>query len=303
METLDAKALRIFTAVVRTGSIRSAAELLHVAASVVSRQIAETERNVGLPLFERSSRGVGLTDAGRLVLEHAQRVIEDRNLHSEQLDQLRSVQQARIRICCGEGFLGDMIEHGLKTFVKSYPLVAYSLTLGSTDDVLDTVVNGDSDIGIAYNPVIDTRLRSLAISRQPLCLVAPNGHPLLARPSIRLQDCMAESPYALLSKGHGVTQLVARVAADCGMAVAPLVETPSIDVLRRFVIAELGVTFLPNFSVATELSRSALGVAELSDPLLAQASAHLIVKARRRLPTSVDRLASHLASVMAAFKV
>ncbi len=303
METLDAKALRMFTAVVRTGSIRSAAEHLHVAASVVSRQIAETEKNVGLPLFERSSRGVGLTDAGRLVLEHAQRVIEDSNLLSEQLDQLRSVQQARIRICCGEGFLGDMIEHGLKSFVSIYPTVAYSLTLGSTDDVLDTVANGDTDIGIAYNPVIDTRIRSLAISRQPLCLVAPNGHPLLERKTVLLRDCLAECRYALLSKGHGVTQLVGRVAADCGVAVAPLVETPSIDVLRRFVMAGLGVTFLPHFAVTTELTRSALGVVELSDPLLSQASAHLLVKSRRRLPASVERLASHLAVEMAAFKL
>jgi DNA-binding transcriptional LysR family regulator len=303
METLDAKALRMFTAVVRAGSIRSAAEHLHVAASVVSRQIADTEKNVGLPLFERSSRGVGLTDAGRLVLEHAQRVIEDREFLSEQLNQLRVVQQIRIRICCGEGFLADMIEHGLRDFVKIYPTVSYSLTLGSTDGVLDGVANGDTDIGIAYNPVIDTRVRSMAISRQPLCLVAPIGHSLLQRTSVTLQDCLAEGHYALLSKGHGITQLVGRVAADSGVAVAPLVETPSIDVLRRFVMADLGVTFLPHFAISTELSRSALGAVELSDLLLAQASAHLLVKARRRLPASVERLASHFSSEMAAFKV
>lgn len=303
MEILDAKALRMFIAVARTGSIRSAAEHLNVAASVVSRQIADTEKNVGLPLFERSSRGVELTDAGTLVLEHAQRVIEDSGLLSEQLDQLRSVQQARIRICCGEGFLGDMIEHGLRTFVNIYPTVAFSLTLGSTDDVLDNVANGDTDIGIAYHPVIDTRVRSLAISRQPLCLVAPMGHPLLEREAVTLSDCLARGRYALLSEGHGVTQLVGRVAADHGVAVAPLVETPSIDVLRRFVMAGLGMTFLPRFAVATELSRSALGVVELSDPLLSQASAHLLVKSRRRLPASVERLASHLAGELTAFNV
>lgn len=302
METLDAKALRMFIAVVRCGSIRSAAEHLGVAASVVSRQIADTEKNVGLPLFDRTSRGVGLTDAGGLVLEHAQRVIEESGLLSEQLDQLRGVQQARVRLCCGEGFLGDLIEHGLKSFAKVYPSISYKLTLGSTDKVQEEVANGDADIGVAYNPVIDTRIRSLAISRQPLCLVAAPDHPLLLKPSVSLVECLKHSPYSLLVKGHGVTQLVSRVAADFGVAVAPLVDTPSIDVLRRFVMAGLGVTFLPRFAVSTELARGALGVVELNDYLLAQASAHLMVKARRRLPTSVERLGSFLSSEMTAFR-
>lgn len=302
METLDAKALRMFMAVVRFGSIRSAAEHLGVAPSVVSRQIADTEKNIGLPLFDRTSRGVELTDAGELVLEHGKRVLEDNGLLSEQLDQLRGVQQGRIRLCCGEGFLGDLIEHGLKPFVTVYPTIRYGVALGSSEVVLDSVANGDADIGIAYNPVIDIRVRSLAISRQPLCIVAPLGHRLLSKPQVALEDCLAGTEYALLSKGHGVTQLVGRVAANCGVAVTPLIETASIDALRRFVLAGLGVTFLPKFAVSTELLRSAFGVAELSDPLLSEASAHLMVKARRRLPASVDRLAGYLAAEMTAFK-
>ncbi|YBV93904.1 LysR family transcriptional regulator (plasmid) [Phyllobacteriaceae bacterium JZ32] len=301
METLDAKALRIFMAVVRFGSIRSAAENMHVAPSVVSRQITETERDLGLPLFDRTSRGVELTDAGQLVLEHARRVVEDHGLLAEQLDQLRAIQQGRVRICCGEGFLGDLIENGLKSFVSVYPTIRYEVQLGSTEHILDGVANGDTDIGIAYNPPIDTRIRSLAISRQPLCFVAPPDHPLLAHGQVALEECL-DSPCAMLSKGHGVTQLVERVAAERGVAIAPLIETRSIDILRRFVSAGLGVTFLPEFAVTTELSRNVLGAVELSDPLLFEASAHLMVKARRRLPASVEKLATYLASQMSAFK-
>ncbi|GHC71969.1 LysR family transcriptional regulator [Limoniibacter endophyticus] len=302
METLDAKALRIFMAVVRYGSIRSAAEHLNLAPSVVSRQIAETERNIGLSLFDRTSRGVGLTDAGELVLDHGNRVVEDIGILAEQLDNLRGVQQSRVKLCCGEGFLGDLVEHGLKSFVKVYPTVKYHVDLAGTDAVLDHVANGDADIGIAYNPLLDTRIRSLAITRQPLCLVAPQGHPLLGKQTVTLAECLAGSQYALLYKGHGVTQLVGRVAADSGFAVAPLLETHSIDALRRFVVAGLGVTFLPRFAISTRLQQSTLGVVELRDPLLAQASAHLMVKARRRLPGSVEKLAGYLAAEMFAFR-
>ena len=77
-----------------------------------------------------------------------------------------------------------------------------------------------------------------------------------------------------------------RVAADRGLALSLVVETNSIDVQRRFVIAGLGVSFLPKFAVATELARGILAVRELTDALLADAGVHLMVRARRRLPLS-----------------
>lgn len=301
METLDAKELRMFMAVVRIGSIRGAAEHMNVAPSVVSRQIADTERNIGLSLFERNARGMALTEAGELVLEHSRRILEESSLLTEQLGLLKGVQQRRVRILCGEGFLADVLQHGLGSFVKVYPDVQYDLQLGSTESVLDGIANGDADIGIAYNPLMDTRVRSLAISRQPLCVVTPPDHPLLIKDRLELADC-AGVPNALLRAGHGITQLVTRVAADGGFAIAPLVETTSIDVLRRFVIAGLGISFLPRFAVSTELARGAVGVRELSDPPLAEASAHLMVRARRRLPLSVERLSGFLAGSMAAFR-
>ena len=301
MEILDAKALRIFMAVVRCGSIRSGADHLSIAPSIVSRQVADIERNVGLPLFDRSSRGVALTDAGALVLDHGKRVLEDGGLLEEQLAQLKGGHQGRVRISCGEGFLADLVEHGLASFVDVYPSIRYSVHLGGTEGVMRAVIEGDVDIGIAYNPLIEPKIRSLSISRQPLCTILHPSSPLAAASTMSLAECMS-LPCALLGKGHGVTDLVGRVAANHSLALAPLVETSSLDVLRRFVVAGLGVTYLPRFAVATELARGTVEAVELSDPLLNEASAHLLVKARRRLPHSVERLASHLATTMSAFK-
>lgn len=300
MNALDPKALRYFVAVARIGSIRRAAEHMDLAPSVVSRAVADIEGQLGLQVFERTARGVRLTEAGQLVLDHARRMVDDRDLLSEQLDQLRGVQQGLVRIVCGEGFISDLIANGLRSFVEIYPTIRFSVHLGSTDGVLDAVSNGETDVGIVYNPVIDTRIKSVAISRQPLCLIAQAGHPLLQTRPVSLSQCLGE-PCALLVQGHGVRQLVGRVAADAGMALAPVVETPSIDVLRRFVLAGLGVTFLPRFALTAELPSGLIGAAELADPSLAEASSHLIVRAGRRLPLSVDRLVGHLSRAMMAF--
>jgi len=301
VDALDARSMRHFLAVARMGSIRGAAEFLNVVPSAVSRQVADVEQRFGVQLFERTARGVVLTEAGQLVLEHARRVIEDQDLLAEQLDQLKDVRQALVRIVCGEGFVPDLVEHGLRSFRAVYPSIRFTVSLGSTSEVLEAVTNGDADIGVVYNPVVDTGIRSLAISRQPLCLVAPLDHALLGRDGVTLAESLG-GPCALLSQGHGVRQLVGRVAADCGLALAPVIETASIDVLRRFVGAGLGITFLPRFAVATEVARGVLGAVELTDGLLTEASAHLVVRARRRLPTSVERLAGTLSQEMVAFQ-
>ncbi|MCY1541333.1 LysR substrate binding domain protein [compost metagenome] len=72
--------------------------------------------------------------------------------------------------------------------------------------------------------------------------------------------------------------------------------------LRRFVAAGLGVTFLPRTAVAVEIARGAMQAIDLADPLLREASAHLMVRAHRRLPLSVEKLGQHLAEEMQSFR-
>lgn len=274
---------------------------MRLAPSIVSRQITEIERQAGMALFDRSSRGVALTEAGDLLHEHSNRLLEEHGLLIEQLDQLRNVQQAKVRIWCGEGFLADLVEHGIRPFSQVYPSVRYSVHFGGTAEVAEAIFDGNADIGIVYHPVADIRVRSLSIRRQPLCVVLPEGHALSGRVHATLEECLSY-PIALLDPGHGVTQLVTRVAANAGYAIAPALETNSIDMLRRFVGAGLGITFLPNFAVASELDVGSLLAVPLSDATLADATAHVLVRSRRRLPQSVERLATYIANEMLAFR-
>lgn len=297
MMIFDRRDIRVYMAVHRYGSIRAAADQLGIAPSAVSRQVADMESQLGVTLLERSSRGVNLTDAGRLVLEHMRHVVEEADYLNEQLSDLRGIQQRNVRIHCGEGFLADFMQNGLGSIGSPGFQIRYELLVGSTDAVVGALANGESDIGIAYNPPATGAVRSLASARHPLCVLIPSGHPLATMTSVQLADC-APYPVALLPKGHGTTDLLMRVASDSGIALSPLLMTTSIDALRRFVKAGLGLAFLPRASVADE---DAIELRELADAALSGASAHLMVRARRRLPASVDRLARHLETSMASF--
>ena len=299
---MNDRALRYFLAVVRAGSVRSAAEGLNVAASAVSRQIIELEAQVGEALLERLPRGVIPTEAGRMVAEHAQRQADEAALLEDRLKRLRGVQQGTIRLRCGAGFLIDLLDNALAGFAQAHPGIAYQVESGTTDGILAAVAQGEADIGLAYNPPARPDVSGIVSARQPLLAVLPKGHPLAGGTAPVPLRTFATQPAALLPPDHGVRQLLGRVEADGGFRLAARMETASFELHRRFVATGMGVAFLPRFVVAAELRAGLLDAVPLRDAILSEASAHLVVRTGRRLPESMTRLLGWLAERMVAFQ-
>ena len=97
-------ALRYFVEVSRTGSIATASENLHVAVSAISRQITKLEHEVGAPLFERMPRGMVLTEAGDLLVQHARRALLDGEAVLAEIRSARALGRGIVRVACSEGF-------------------------------------------------------------------------------------------------------------------------------------------------------------------------------------------------------
>ncbi len=298
---LDSRLLRYFLAVVREGSIRKAAQSQNVAASAISRQVSELEARLGLPLLERLPRGVAPTEAGHAVAAHARQQVEDGERLVDYLKQLHGLRQGAVRIACGEGFVGDLVENGLPPFLRACPNVRLQMTLGGTGEILASVAEGRTDVGLAYNPQAHGGLRSAAIARQPLCAVMAPGHPCRPAAPVPLA-ALARHPAALLTPSHGIRQLIGRVEADEGFHLLVHAEAGSIDMVRRLAIGGSLMTFLPEFAAAPEIASGQLLAVPLTDTLLTEASAHLVVRARRRLPGTVDRLVTGLVEGMRAFQ-
>lgn len=240
------------------------------------------------------------TEAGRVIAEHARQQVEDGERLIDYLKQLHGLRQGAVRIRCGEGFVGDLLENGIQPFSEVYPNIRLQLLLGVTPDILDAVAESSADIGLAYNPPSHAGVRSAAISRQPLCMLAAPGHPRCHDTSTDLRSLVSE-PVALLTMHHGIRQLIARAEADHGIHLVPNLESGSIDVLRRYAIFGRGVTLLPRFAAATEIADGRLLAIPLSEPLLAEASAHLLVRSQRRLPGAVEQMVAFLTTRMQAF--
>lgn len=198
--------------------------------------------------------------------------------------------------------MADLMQNGLSELTRLHPQMRYVIDHAGTEELQRRVVEGEADIGIAYNPMVTGATRSVAVGRQPLCAVVPADSPLAARGSVGLAE-MLDQPLAMLDQRHAIRHLVGRAAADHGLALRVQVETASIALLIRYVSAGMGVTFLPRFSASIQAARGDLAVLELEEPSLQQISTHLMVRARRRLPKSVEMTASILSDRMVAFRM
>ncbi len=301
MDAFDSRFLREFLAVAQEGSSRRAAERLTVVPSATSRKIADAETRLGVSLFERSSKGVTVTEAGELLREHALHLQDEQTFLLDQIGRYRDGRSQTVRIALGEGFTADLMENGLSDLSRLQPQIRFSIDHAGTDELQRRVIEGEADIGIAYNPLVTEATRSVAVGRQPLCAVVPRNSPLAARKSVSLAEVL-EQPVAMLDARHAIRHLVGQVAADRGLALRVHVETASIALLIRYVSAGMGVTFLPRFSASIQADRGDLAVIDLDEPSLHQVSTHLLVRARRRLPKSVELVASFLSDRMVAFR-
>ncbi|WP_353193541.1 LysR family transcriptional regulator [Pandoraea pnomenusa] len=289
---------------VQCGTVRAAADRLDIAPSAVSRQIALLEAELALPLIERHKRGVHLTQAGRLLMEY----YREQRAHQEdllaKLQEVRGLRRGHIRLAVGEGFVSDLMGLPLQYFCKRYPDITLTLDLAGTNEVMRLVAEDDADIGLVYNPPAEPKIVSRAQLRQPIhAIVAPDS-PLVAQAAKAGQlkmEALYEVPLALMHGAYGTRQLMELAEQSEKHRLVPTVTTNSISVLKHFVRAGLGATFLPAFAISQEIDAGVLCALPIDHPLLNRAEAHLVTRAGRRLSGAANRLLTHLASKMEAF--
>ncbi|AJC19407.1 LysR substrate-binding domain-containing protein [Pandoraea pulmonicola] len=292
---------------VQCGTVRAAADRLDIAPSAVSRQIALLEAELALPLIERHKRGVHLTQAGRLLMEY----YREQRAHQEdllaKLQEVRGLRRGHIRLAVGEGFVSDLMGAPLRYFCKRYPDITLTLDLAGTNEVMRLVAEDDADIGLVYNPPAEPKIVSRAQMRQPMHAILAPGTALatrlgaLAETGSLTLDALYDVPLALMHGAYGTRQLMALVEQSEKHRLIASVATNSIAVLKHYVRAGLGATFLPAFAVSQEIEAGVLLALPIDHPILNGAEAHLVTRAGRRLSGAANRLLTHLAGKMEAF--
>lgn len=285
---MSINAIRYFMEVVRAGSIREASERLNVAPSALSRQIQNLEYELNMPLFERKPRGMVLTAAGEIYARYSQTVMLEGDRVRSDLEELRGLRRGVVRVATVEGVVADMLTAVVAAFRAKNSGIRFHLVAMGTDDVIASVRDGRTDIGISFHAQPDAAVRFVRRLRDPLAALVHPGHALATRRQITLLEILSH-PTAVPEPGFGIRRLIDDQCRRLGQSLTPALETNSIEALRGFARSGAGISMLPGSSFQREIRQKAVVAIPITDRALNQCSMDISILTGRHLPIAISK--------------
>lgn len=250
---LDLKRLRVLREVSEQRSFSAAAESLFVSQSAISQQIAALEAEVGVPLLLRLRTGPVLTDAGSLLVSHADAAICRLEQAERELDELSGKGAGELRLISFASASATIVTRAVRLFQQRYPNVALSLTEGDPEDSLPALKRGEGDLAIVYDFSIDPLAddSDLVLSHlldEEMHLALPPDHPLAGCESLSLEELAGDKWLCGASEGS-CRRLTVGSCERAGFRPDVSYESNDYTVMQALVAAGMGVTLLPDLAL------------------------------------------------------
>jgi DNA-binding transcriptional LysR family regulator len=259
---LDSDRLAAFRAVARTGGFSRAAVQLHKTQPAISQAIRALEEDVGERLFVRLGRGSRLTQAGEILLEHVEESFAALARARSRLESRRDLTDGELRIGTSDTNACYVLPPVLAAFRERYPGVELRLSNRPSPATEAQVLGHEVDLGFVTLPASSAGLvAEEMVVREDVAIFAP-GHPLARRRRVRFEELL-EHPLLLLDTGARTRALIdARLAEFPGRARIAM-ELASIEVVKRLVALEFGVSVVPRIAVEAEIDAGSLHAASV----------------------------------------
>jgi len=253
---MDMAQLEVFLAVAQERRFSRAAEKLHRTQSAVSQSIRKLEQEIGEPLFDRSSRNGQLTDAGHILQQYAERLLNLRGEAQGALKELRELQLGGLAIAANE-FTALYLLPVLGEFRRLHPMIKIGVQRALGSHIPDQVLRHNCELGmLTYDPQ-EPQLRSVVVYLDELIFVVPPRHPLAGEHEVSIRQLGAESFVAhIVSSPY--REMVIQVFKRHKTPLHMDVQLPTLQAIKRFVAMGNGVALLPAISVENELARGEL---------------------------------------------
>lgn len=275
---IDVHRLKILREVSTQGSFAKAAAALLLTPSAVSQQVAALERSLGRPVVERSTRGVTLTESGRVLVEAAETVAAELAAAQVRIERLAEGHTGRLSVATFTSAGQALLPPALIALNAAYPDVELTVTEAEPEDAVALVREGRADLGLTYHfghAPSTPHLTLMPLMHEQIWLVLPRGHRLAGRRAVRISE-LAEERWI-----DGCGAAGAPLARASGMAgFPPDVVCTSTDYLftQSLVEAGVGLALIPRIALATH--RAGLTFVPLEQP---RPTRHIcVVTARRR---------------------
>ena len=231
-----------FLEVARQRSFSRAAEKLYRTQPAISAQIRALELECGEKLFNRLGRKIFLTRPGEVLFEYGEQLLA---LHRETLQRVREAHgkaSGKLAIGANEATCLYVLPPVFGEFKRAYPQVAISIYRSFSHKILQKMAEGQIDLGIVTLPVAQENLKVIPIFEDELVVVVPAGHALAGRSSVSLEE-LATEPLLFPRTGH-TRELLEKLFRKHRNRLRISMELASVETIKRFVAAGLGVSLL-----------------------------------------------------------
>lgn len=291
---VDFVTLKLFCAIVQSGSITKGASECNLALSAASRRISEFEETVGMALLDRSVKGVTLTHAGHAVMQHALRLFQGFEQLSNELGEYSKGVKGHVRLWANMSALTEFLPSALASFLKDYPEIQVEVEEQLSGDIVRALMDGIADIGVFAQGPITTGLETHIMGKDQLVIACSKDHPLGKRKSISFEECLTYD-FVGLNRGSSLLELTSRNAERLGKQMSLRIQVRSYDAMCQMIAVNLGIGVLPIQACAAQIKAMGLKAIQLED---AWAKRNLLVATKAGINHSpaTKLLSQHLLS-------
>lgn len=259
---MDLDQLHTFLEIVRLKSFSKAAQTVYRTQPAISAQVRQLEQELNTTLFDRLGTKIALTAAGKIFAEYAEKILDQRRQAQNSINELERQPRGELVIAANEATCIYVLPQVFSEYKKLFPNVQLLVDRSYGARVVQAVNENLADFGITQLPVEEKKLEVVKIHTDEVKLVVPGGHPLAAKRYVTCRD-MLKFPLLLPKSGMTRTKLnlwLEPVEDEISVSM----ELDSTEMMKRFVMAGLGLSFLAASNCEEEVAGGKIAALSLS---------------------------------------
>jgi len=241
---MELRQLEYFVAVSKTLHFTKAAETLHIAQPTLSQQIKNLEDEIGTPLFDRTGKKTSLTEAGKILLTHSQRIFHEMEQAQNAINDLNGLQRGKLTVGTLLTCINYLLPPAILEFKRLYPNIELQVFGLRSKSILTGILENELDLGIGFLPVENKELETISLFTEELSLAVPLHHPLAYVNEIDMKK-LDNVQMTLLPQDYFLRTLIDTYGKEAGITIQPTLEMSTMDSLIQMVIEGVGATILP----------------------------------------------------------
>lgn len=260
---MELRHVRYFLAVAETRSFTRAAERLHVTQPTLSHQIKQLEQKIETVLFERGTKDIELTAAGRLFKPYCERIVREIDASVLAISELEGLMRGTLRVAVFHSFSRSMLPPILAEFALRYPGVRVTAQLVPQADLERNLLSAGLDFAVAYMADDYDQIDAEPLFDEELVLIVGSKHPYAGRKSMPMRE-LSTLPLVLLTPEFGARQFVDRYLAGRGHAPHVVLDMNAIEPILATIRDSQLATVLSDGVISDP---TGLKVVRLTDPV------------------------------------